>query len=254
MSSEDNPDGEEPRVGSEHSALKDKLPEPHDEEPPPPVDEPEEEPSEQSAEEAWDEDYDEHVDAEDLPPPPTKKKKRKSGRIIAILVVLIILVLWTMLSPKMLPEVGSTYIDDTQHYASLGNYTGTRDIWTGKVTWGVSVNGTASTQVGTTVNLSVLITKVYEKPGNWFMRGTSIKLKNVSFYDENDTCVGVMSDWKNTKIGPVATVPVKFDQRGSFYLYAVIRFLVYEDMGIGFLPLETVEIPQAYLSVPIVVS
>jgi len=47
---------------------------------------------------------------------------------------------------------------------------------------------------------------------------------------------------------------VSFDYPDSYYLYVYVKFLVTMDMRIGFLPLESVEIPQAYLDVPIVVS
>ena len=235
------------------------VPEEIEEEPPPPPPEPEPEPAEPPEprdldyERAWEEDYEEHIDGEDLPPPKPRKKKRKVGGIIFLLIVLIILLLWTMFSPKLLAEVGDTYITSPQ-YANLGNYTGTRDIWAGEIVWGVAFSGPDSTTVGATFTLSVLVTKVYEKPGNWFLKGTSITLKNVSFYDENDVCVGTMSDWTREPFGCLATVPVKLNEQGGIFLYAVIKFLVFVDMQIGFLPLETVEISQAYLSVPIIVS
>lgn len=229
-----------------------------EEEPPPPPPEPEPEPAVKAEpepiedEDDWDEDYEEHIDGEE-PPPQRPRKKRRYGGIIVLAIIIFILVFWTVMSPKIMPEVGTTYTTSPR-YANLGNYTGYRDIWAGNMTWGVAISGQNSTTVGTTINISVLVTKIYEKPGNWFFRGTSISLKNVSFFDENGTCVGAMANWSDEGIGMIATVPVKFYQTGSYYLYAFIRFMVFMDMRIGYLPLETVQIAEAYLNVPIVVS
>lgn len=226
--------------------------------PPEPELEPEAEPvPERPADElSWDEDYDQHMDVEELPPPKPKKKKKRTGLLIVVLVIVIFLVIWTVLSPEIMPEVGDTYITD-DYYANLGNYTGYREIWAGNMTWGVAIRGPTSTTVGTTINISVLLTKVFEKPGNWFFRGTAVSLRNVSFYHDNFgsiSCVGTMSNWTHEEMGLVATVPIVLDQPGSYYLYLSMRFMVFMDMRIGYLPLETVDIPQAYLSVPIVVS
>jgi len=245
------------RWGLELSSEKPGVVEPEEEPPPPSESEPEPEakvePEAPVDEHAWDEDYEEHIDGEESPPPSPKKKKRRYGGLIVLVAIIIILILWTVFTPKMLPEVGTTYVDSPM-YADLGSYTGYRDIWAGNVTWGVAISGDDTTTVGATLNISVLVTKISEKPGNWFFQGTAISLRNVSFFDENGTCVGTMANWTNEGIGLVATVPVQFDQPGEQYIYASLRFMVYMDMRIGFLPLEVVEINQAYLDLPILVS
>lgn len=199
----------------------------------------------------WDEDYEEDIDAEE-PPPPKPKKKRHYGAVVITVVVLVVLILWTVFSPAVLPETGGTYVTSDK-YANLGNYIGTRDIWAGNMTWGVGMSGPTSTTVGTTINISVVVCKVREKTSSWFFEGTSVRFRNVSFYTEQGICVGTMSNWSNTRIGPVATVPVTLDQPGNYSLYLFMRFMVTMDMRIGFLPLETVQIPQAYLDEQIIV-
>ncbi len=242
-----------PELSSEKPGL-DKV----EEEPPPPPPEPEPEPVDESVsegdieEQVWDDDYDEHIDGEE-PKVQKPRKKKHYGAMIAMSVIIIFLVVWTVLAPDVMHEVGDAYVT-SPHYANLGNYVGYRDIWAGNMTWGIAIRGENTTTVGSTLNISVLLTKIYEKPGNWFFQGAAVKLRNVSFFDENGTCVGVMSNWTDEGIGLVATVPVKFTQSGSYYLYAYVRFIVTMDMRIGYLPLETVQIPQAYLDVPIVVT
>ena len=223
--------------------------------PPPPEPEPEPEaaePKDFEYEHSWDEDYEEHIDGKELPPP-KPDKKRGYGGLIVIIIIILILILWTVFSPKILPEVGSTYVE-SHHYANLGNYVGDRDIWAGEMVWGVAISGPSNATVGETIDITVMVTKISEKPGNWFFEGTAVSLRNVSFYDENGTFVAEMSNWTSEDIGLVATVPVSFDYPDSYYLYVYVKFLVTMDMRIGFLPLESVEIPQAYLDVPIVVS
>jgi len=213
-----------------------------------------EEEAERSAEDVWTEDYDEHIDGEE-PKILKPKKKRHYGLIIALVVVLLILLVWTVLSPEVLPETGDSRAAwESDQY--LGDYVGYRDIWAGNMTWGLAIRGPHNVAAGQSINISVLVTKIYEKPGNWFLQGAGISLKNVSVFMYNDTeetFLASMTGWSDSDLGPVAIITVEFDQPGTYDLYVYVKFLVNMDMQIGFLPLETVQINRAYLDVPIIV-
>ena len=212
--------------------------------PPPPPEE-----SEEPADGAWNEDYDELV----KPEKPVKPRKRvRLGWIIVVAIVLIIVV-WTVMSPKVLPAQGDTYISSPS-YASLGDFTGFRDIWAGNTTWGLSISGPANGSANEQMQFMVLLTKVSEKPGNWFLRGTSIDLRNVSIFLKDGTYLGSMTNHTDHGFGISATVPVKFTSAGSFELYVHAKFLVYEVMRIGFIPLEMVNIAMADFGIPIEVA
>jgi hypothetical protein len=231
-----------------------------EEEPPPPPPEPEpapaakKEPEAPENESAWIEDYEEHINGEELPPP-RRKKKRHMGLIIVLVAIIIFMIVWTLFTPNVMPETGSAY-QTWEPTLYLGDFEGYRDMWAGNMTWGVAIRGQDAVMNHTVLNISVLITKVDEKPGNWFFQGTSVSLKNVSIYidDENETYLGSMSDWTETDLGLLATVPVSFNKSGEYYLYVYVKFMVFEDMRIGFLPLEALQIPRAYLDVPIMVT
>jgi hypothetical protein len=232
-----------------------------EEEPPPPPPEPEPapaartEPEAPEDESAWIEDYEEHINGEELPPPKPKKKRRHVGSIIVLVAIIIFMIVWTLFTPNIMPETGSAY-ETWQPTLYLGEFEGYRDIWAGNMTWGVAIRGEDATTNGTALNISVLVTKVDERLGNWFFQGTSVSLKNVSIYidDEDETYLGSMSNWTKTDLGLLATVSITFDQPGEYYLYAYVKFMVFMDMRIGFLPLEAVQITRAYLDVPILVT
>ena len=207
----------------------------------PPVEEPED---------AWKLDYDEHVEPEK---PKKPRKRRRYGGYVILITVILILVIWTIASPKVMREAGDAYTSSPS-YANLGNYTGYRDIWAGNMTWGFSISGPNVTHVGTPISISVLITKVYEKPGNFFFRGTWISLENVSLYDIDGTFLASMSNYTTGGFGPTATIPFSLDVVGEHDLYVRAQFLVYMDMRIGFIPLESVRSPPIYLDEPIVVA
>jgi len=212
-------------------------------EPPPPP--PEE--SEKPAEDVWKEDYDELVEPEK---PLKSRKPAHWGGIIVVVAIILIIVVWTIMSPKILPAQADTYISHPT-YASLGDFTGYRDIWAGNTTWGLSISGPANGIVNEQMQFMVLLTKVYEKPGNWFLRGTAIELRNVSIFLEDGTYLGSMTNHTEHGFGVSATVPVTFTSAGSFDLYVHAKFLVYEVMRIGFIPLEMVNIPVADFGLPI---
>ena len=211
--------------------------------PPPPAQEPEtpepEKPAEKPTEEEWKESYDEMI----TPDKPAKpKKKRHWGAIIITVIVILILVVWTLMSPSVMTQVGDEYTKYGQ-FSSLGNYTGYRDIWAGNMTWGVSISGPQEGGVGENLLYRVLITKVFESPGNWFFRGTSIDVKNISFFDSEGVFFG-SSDLTSGEdgFGVMSFVHLNFTQAGSYDLHVYVKFLVYEIMRIGYMPLETVQV------------
>jgi hypothetical protein len=125
------------------------------------------------------------------------------------------------------------------------------------MTWGLAIRGPDNAAVGEAITISVLVTKIYEKPGNWFFEGAGISLKNVSVFEYNDTddtFLASMTDWTDSDLGPVAKITVVFDQPGTYDIFVYAKFLVNMDMKIGFLPLESVQVSRAYLDVPIVVA
>lgn len=227
-------------------------PAPSEEPPPPPPDAepPETVPAEKKpAEDIWKDDYEEFVEAEETPKP----KRRKSnhwGAIIFTAAVIVFIVVWTIASPRVMDEVSGTYVDSPA-YASWGNYTGSRDIWAGNMTWGVSVSGHQTSSGNRSIALDVLITKVYEKPGNWFFRGTAIQLRNVSVYTTEGTYLASMTNKSDLGFGISAHVPITFADTGNYSMYVTAKFLVYEVMRIGFIPLETVNIEAVYLNFPV---
>jgi len=223
-----------------------------DAEPPPPPSAEDSEETPKAEDDAWKEDYEDLVE-----PEPAKKRKRAPfhhwGSVIVLVVVLIVLIAWTVLSPAVMEPVGDTYVV-SDVYAGWGNYTGVRDIWSGNVTWGVSVRGTNITDDSRSIELKVLVTKVSETNSNWFLRGTSIEMRNVSAYDENGTFLGAMIGHADIGYGAEATVPISFEESGTYLIFVKVKFLVYEVMRIGYLPLETVQIEKAWVNFPIVVS
>lgn len=219
--------------------------------PPPPADADEGAPA--AGPDAWKEDYEDLIE-----PEPVKKRKRAPfrhwGSVIVLVIVLILLIAWTVLSPPVLESVGDTYVSSEEVYASWGNYTGVRDIWSGNVTWGVSIRGTNMSDNSRSIELKVLVTKVSETTGNWFLRGTSVEMRNVSAYDENGTFLGAMIGHADLGYGAEATVPISLERNGTYFIFVKVSFLVYEMMRIGYLPLETVQIEKAWVDFPIVVS
>jgi hypothetical protein len=229
------------------------VPPPAEEEPPPPPT-PEEppEPEQKPSEDVWKENYEEFVEVEEAPPP-KRKKFRHWGAVITTLVIIIILVVWTLASPSVMDPVGDTYIgSDT--YASWGNYTGSRDIWAGSVTWGLSISGHNTSAGNRSIELNVLLTKVHEKPGNWFFGGLGIELRNVSVFADDGTFLGSMTAKRDLGFGISATVPVTFPSTGVYELYVTAKFLEYEVMRIGYIPLEMVKVPPVYLDFPVAVT
>ncbi|MEM3049866.1 MAG: hypothetical protein QXT42_03985, partial [Thermoplasmata archaeon] len=198
-------------------------------------------------EDVWKEDYEEHIDAE--PEPELKPRKRRGrGRLATIIIVIVLLfmVVWTLASPDIVPQSGEVYTDSPR-YANLGSYLGWRATWAANTTWGISVGGGNTTSTGEVLNIRVLITKVEEHPGNWFMRGTAITLRNVSVYNADGVFMASMSNWTDLGFGLAATVPLVFSDPGVYELYVYVRFMVFIDMRIGFLPVEAIEVHKGWM-------
>lgn len=206
-------------------------------------------------EDVWKEDYEELIEPEKRPTP-RGHRTMPWGGILTTLAIVAALVAWTILSPGVMPQQGDTYTRSPIH-ASWGNYTGYRDIWAGNMTWGVSVSGHATSAGNLSVEITVLVTKVSERPGNWFFRGTAISLKNVSVFIgplDNATFLASMTSATKHDYGVSATIPATFGGPGVYELLIKVRFMVYEVMRIGFIPLESVNVYPVYLDSPVVVS
>lgn len=246
-----SPEEIDPSDGTGRSSAQPDAPPP--EEPSPPVGTPPAEPStEAPAEDIWKEDYEDVIE----PSPeeeaqaaagaqPKKRKKSHWAGIVTVCVIIILLMLWTVMSPKVLHPQGMTYVNSTK-YADLGNFTGNRSIWAGDVVWGVSVSGPNSTTSGKPVQLQVLVTKVSERPGNFFFRGTAISISNCTLWDVNGTYIAKFTSIQDPGFGKIAvinaTLPV-----GEHSLYVSVTFTEYEVMRLGFIPLENVQVENVYL-------
>lgn len=229
-------------------------PDPAEELPPPPPPEPEAKPAApaKAPEEIWMEDYDELIGPEEKPKP-RKRKKRHLGAIITVVIVIIFLLAWTIMSPEVMTRTGRTYVDSPT-YARWGNFTGSVDTWAGDVTWGLSIGGRQLTTDNRSLEVRVLLTKISENTSNWFFRGASATLKNVSVFLDDGAFVASMSNWTDVGFGIMATVPVTFDASGNYTLYVYAKFTMFGSMRIGFLPLKAVEIQAAYFNAPVEVT
>ena len=249
----------EPAIEPEEPA----APEPAAPEPAPPEVAPVEEapapppPEEVKEPEDWAEEFEKETEQEKKEK--KSKKKRHWGSLIVVIIIVLFLVIWTLLSPKVLPEAGPTYIySDT--YANLGHFTGERDIWwlgsaihVGNTTWGLSIGGDDNGTVNAPPTISVMVSKVDEGAGNWWFRGTAIKLSNVSLFLEDGTYVASMDTRTEGTFGPVGEIHPDFGAVGNYTCYVYVRFTVYEDMRIGYIPLETVDM-TADLEIPIEIT
>ena len=247
------PDSSVSREGSDTSPIQPGAQPP--EESVQPGGEPESKPvAEPPKEGVWKEDYDdviepseeERLQAAPETSPKEKPKKKHWVGIITVIVIIVLLLLWTLLSPKVMSPQGATYVDSSK-YASLGNYTGERNIWTGDVTWGVSVGGKNNTTAGTPIDFKVLVTKVSESPSNFFFRGIGISITNCTLWDLNGTYIAKFSSIQDLGFGEMAiintTLPV-----GNHDLYVSVKFTEYEVMRLGFIPLESVQVEKVFLS------
>jgi hypothetical protein len=233
------------------------------EEPPPPAEEkareatpslavPDEKPREPG--EAWIEEY----ESEKKPKAPKKKKRHVLG-IAILVIVLLSLVLWTVLSPQVLPEAGGTYIGSGS-YANLGSYAGNVDIrWlfnlvhVANTTWGVSVSGDANVSSGQPATFHVLVTKVNEAVTNAWFVGTSVDLKSVELYTDDGALLGSMVSESSEPFGPMAEVEATFDSPGTYECQVHVEMTIYSKMVVGFLPVKVLRM-TVHLDVDIVAS
>lgn len=190
---------------------------------------------------------------------PKRRKVPHAFGIAATVAILLILVLWTLLSPQVLPESGDSYVD-SQTYANLGSYTGEMDIrilfdtlYVADVVWGVSVSGDSNVSSGQPSTFQVLVTKVDETMKNpWFV-GTSVDLKRVDLFVEGGDRVGSMVSESSEPFGPLAQVEAEFDAPGTYECYVYVEITIYCKMLIGFLPAKVLRV-SADLDVDIVAS
>jgi len=167
-----------------------------------------------------------------------------------LVVIVLVMILWTVLSPEVMPQSGDTYLN-SQRYANLTGFAGEVDTWAGNSTWALSVSGSGTTSVGTVLNISVLVSKVNENPANAWFRGTGISLKNVSVYLADGSFVGAKSNKSDIGFGLLANVPISFSGPGNYELYAYVKFVIYADMRIGFLPVKAVEMESAHFVISV---
>lgn len=197
-----------------------------------PVSTPEEEPSAE-------EEYEELIEPEK--PPKPRKKRGHLGAIITVVVILIILVVWTILSPRILPSEGKTYVEESSDYATLANFTGSHTSWAANTTWGISVSGPRAANASEPFSLSVLVTKVSEKPSNFWFRGTSISVTNMSVL-RNGTPLASLTNKTDLGFGLLGTLNLSIADPGVYSLQVTVQFMVYVDMRIGFLPVEKINL------------
>lgn len=238
MSPEESSEVDEPRTQDRLSGLEDKLP-PAEKKAVDPVEEPVEEIPPPPEEVEWDEDYEEHIDGEE-PVVRKPKKKRHYGAFIALIVVIVFLLVWTIASPKVMPQSGDRYLNDPDD-ASLGGFSGDVDTWAGNTTWGLSIGGPTNASVGEVISINVLVTKVYEHPSSWWFVGTGISFRNVSLVQNDGSVIGTVTSRADLGYGRLTTIGLSFSEPGDYELYVYVKFTVYADMKIGFLPIKVVQ-------------
>ncbi len=222
----------------------------------PPAASPEPAPGAPAANEGvWKEDYEDVIEPSEeekaaSKPPKEKPKKKHWVAITALVVIIVFLILWTALSPKVVPSEGMTYVD-SDTYASLGNYTGSRDIWSGNVTWGFSVSNTTPT-AGQPFEIQVLVTKVAERPGNFFFTGLAIKITNCSLFLSDGTYIAKLSSTRDLGFGKMAIIGITLPTGVYSDFYVSMKFTEYEVMRIGYIPLENVQVQKISLETLIV--
>ncbi len=216
-------------------------------------------PSSTVPEEMWIEEYergDEPDEAEEC----EVEKPRRTGLWIFAIVVASLLIIWVILTPSAMSEVGAAYLSDDD-YANLGSDTATVDVRVvastfkvGTVTWGIGISGDANVTVEEDAVFHVTVMKISEDGGGFWFKGTWVRLRNVSLFTEADELVGWMSGYTVEGIGDVARVHAMFDEPGTYSCYVSVRFSVYENMLLGFIPADSVVFAEVHLSSQIVVA
>lgn len=170
-----------------------------------------------------------------------RKKRKHIGAIITVVIILIILVIWTLASPKILVQQGRTYVDSPE-FANLGNFTGYHNSWAANTTWGISVSGEDNVTVNETFSLQILVTKVSERPSNFWFRGTAITVTNMTVLNESGRILAMLGDKSDLGFGKAGTLDLSLNSTGNHTLKVTVQFLVYIDMRIGFLPVEKINL------------
>jgi hypothetical protein len=221
---------------------------------------PDEEPTPSSAapEEMWIEEYERGDEPEEEER--AEEKPRRTGLWILAIVIASLLIIWVILTPSTMSEVGAAYLDD-EDYANLGSGTATVDVRVvasmlsvGSVTWGVGIAGDANVTAEDDAVFHVTVMKVSEDGGGFWFKGTWIRLRNVSLFTDADQLVGWMSGYNVTGIGDVARVHATFVEPGAYSCYVSVKFSVYENMLLGFIPADSVVFAEIHLSSQIVVA
>ena len=194
------------------------------------------------------EEYEELIEPEK--PQKPRKKTRHLGAVITVIVVLVILILWTVFTPKLLPVEGTIYVDSNA-YANLGSFNETLKSWAATTNWGISVSSpdanvtadrTATVPANQTIIIMVLVSKVSERPSNFWFRGTAVSITNMTIID-SDTGVIVSTMANKSRLGYGAVATLKFSlEPGHYNLSLTGQFLVYVGMRIGFLPVEKISL------------
>lgn len=207
--------------------------------------------------EMWIEEYER--EGRRVKPRKEREKPRRILRWIVLAAVIVILVVWTLISPSIMPSSGTVYIDSDET-ANLGSEVFPQNVRVvaslvsvGSTTWAVSVAGDPNVVINEDVVFQVMVSKVSEESGGFWFMGTDISLRNVSFYTDDDSLIGWMTDKEELSDRSVGEVHATFTEPKPYDCYVVLRFSVYEIMRIGFIPADKVSITQ-WLSESIVAS
>lgn len=215
-------------------------------------------PSRSDPEEMWIEEYERGDEPEDEAE--VEAKPRRTGLWIFAIAVASLLIIWMVLTPSMMSEVGDVYLMDDE-YSNLGTDTALVDVRViastfsvGSVTWGVGIGGDPNVTAGDDAVFHVIVTKVAEDGGGFWFKGTWIRLRNISLFTDADELVGWMSSYAVEGFGDVARLHATFEDPGTYSCYISVRFSVYENMLVGFIPADSVVFAEIHLTSHIVVA
>ena len=207
--------------------------------------------------EMWIEEYER--EGRRVKPRKEREEPRRLLRWIVLVAVIIVLVVWTLISPSVMPVSGTTYTE-SEETANLGSEAFTQNvriasglISVGATTWAISMSGDPNATVDEDAVFQVMVSKMSEDNGGFWFKGTDISLRNVSFYTVDDALIGWMTDKEEESDRSIGEVHAIFTEPGIYDCHVTVKFSVYEIMRIGFLPADKVLITVG-LSDLIVVS
>jgi hypothetical protein len=207
--------------------------------------------------EMWIEEYER--EGRRVKPRKEREEPRRVLRWIVLAAVIVVLVMWTLISPSVMPATGTTY---TTSYATanLGSEAFAQDvriaaslISAGSTTWAICMSGDSNATADEDAVFQVMVVKISEDSGGFWFMGTDISLRNVSFYSEDDALIGWMTDKEEKSDRSIGEVHVTFSEVGVHDCHVTVKFSVYEVMRIGFLPADKMSITVS-LTDSIVVS